>query len=104
MPRKTFVQEMVDDVVNDSKLLQRIITSDETQSSQWKLPNEPKPKKHAKFERKFFSLFFRLSWYKFLPQSAAVNKECYLLRGLREEFVENVNMEGQLDKLEIGPW
>jgi len=55
-------QELLDSVRDEPNLLQKVITGDESwvygydvdtkaQSSQCKLPYEPRPKKHAKFGR-----------------------------------------------------
>ncbi|UYV81684.1 hypothetical protein LAZ67_20001963 [Cordylochernes scorpioides] len=59
--RMNIANEMLDSVRDDPNLLQRVVTGDEAwvygydvetkaQSSQWKLPHEPSPKKRAKFE------------------------------------------------------
>ncbi|KAG8259209.1 hypothetical protein J6590_108756 [Homalodisca vitripennis] len=58
--RMNIANEMLESVRNDPNLLQRVITGDESwvygydveikaQSSQWKLPHEPRPKKAPKF-------------------------------------------------------
>lgn len=101
--RKTVAQEMLDLVADDSTLLQHIITGDETwvygydietkaQSSEWKLANEPRPKKARRVRsnvKVLLTVFFDyhgIVFYEFLPQGATVNKEYYLrvLRRLRE--------------------
>ncbi|UYV77488.1 hypothetical protein LAZ67_15001241 [Cordylochernes scorpioides] len=78
--RMNIANEMLDSVRDDPNLLQRVITGDEAwvygydvetkaQSSQWKLPHEPRPKKAPSPGR-------------------TVNKEYYLqvMRNLREEI------------------
>ncbi|UYV69294.1 hypothetical protein LAZ67_6003158 [Cordylochernes scorpioides] len=85
--RMNIANEMLDFVRDDPNLLQRVITGDEAwvygydvetkaQSSQWKLPHEPKRKKRAK----------GVVHHEFLPQGRTVNKEYYLqvMRNLRE--------------------
>ncbi|UYV76613.1 hypothetical protein LAZ67_14001466 [Cordylochernes scorpioides] len=85
--RMNIANEMLDSVRDDPNLIQRVITGDEpwvygydvktkAQSSQWKLPHEPRPKKRAK----------GVVHHEFLPQVRTVNKEYYLqiMRNLRE--------------------
>ncbi|UYV80226.1 hypothetical protein LAZ67_18002085, partial [Cordylochernes scorpioides] len=89
--RMNIANEMLDSVRDDPNLLQRVITGDEAwvygydvetkaQSSQWKLPHEPRPKKRAKFGR------MGVVHHEFLPQGRTLNKEYYLqvMRNLRE--------------------
>ncbi|UYV76633.1 hypothetical protein LAZ67_14001537 [Cordylochernes scorpioides] len=95
--------EMLDSVRDDPNFLQRVITGDEAwvygydvetkaQSSQWKLPHEPRPKK-ARQDRSnvkvLLTVFFDcrgVVHHEFLPQGRTVNKEYYLqvMRNLRE--------------------
>ncbi|XP_046975163.1 protein GVQW3-like [Vanessa cardui] len=60
--RISIAQELLNDVNNDPDLLKRVITGDETwvygydvetkaQSSEWKRPDEPRPKKHVKLDQ-----------------------------------------------------
>ncbi|UYV83800.1 hypothetical protein LAZ67_X000166 [Cordylochernes scorpioides] len=85
--RMNIANEMLDSVRDDPNLLQRVITGDEAwvygydvetkaQSSQWKLPHEPRPKKARQ----------GVVHHEFLPQGRTVNKEYYLqvMRNLRE--------------------
>ncbi|UYV70868.1 hypothetical protein LAZ67_8000923 [Cordylochernes scorpioides] len=84
-------------------LLQRVITGDEAwvyghdvetkaQSSQWKLPHEPRPKKALQVRsnvKVLLTVFFdcrSVVHHEFLPQGRTVNKEYYLqvMRNLRE--------------------
>ncbi|UYV65616.1 hypothetical protein LAZ67_3004868 [Cordylochernes scorpioides] len=87
--RMNIANEMLDSVSDDPNLLQRLITGDEAwiygydvetkaQSSQWKLPHEPRPKKSAPSSG--------VAHHEFLPQGRTVNKEYYLqvMRNLRE--------------------
>ncbi|UYV60400.1 hypothetical protein LAZ67_1001040 [Cordylochernes scorpioides] len=95
--------EMLDSVRDDPNLLQRVITGDESwvygydvetkaQSSQWKLPHEPRPKKARKVRsnvKVLLTVFFDcrgVVHHEFLPQGRTVNKEYYLqvMRNLRE--------------------
>ncbi|UYV77797.1 hypothetical protein LAZ67_15002329 [Cordylochernes scorpioides] len=89
--RMNIANEMLDSVRDDPNLLQRAITGDEAwvygydvetkaQSSQWKLPHEPRPKKSAK----------GVVHHEFLPQGRTVNKEYYLqvMRNLREAICQ----------------
>ncbi|UYV71894.1 hypothetical protein LAZ67_9000961 [Cordylochernes scorpioides] len=95
--------EMLDSVRDDPNLLQRVITGDETwvyghdvetkaQSSQWKLPHEPRPKKARQVRSKvkvLLTVFFDcrgVVHQEFFPQGRTVNKEYYLqvMRNLRE--------------------
>ncbi|UYV83278.1 hypothetical protein LAZ67_23000391 [Cordylochernes scorpioides] len=85
--RMNIANEMLDSVRDDPNLLQRVITGDEAwvygydvetkaQSSQWKLPHEPRPIKARQ----------GVVHHEFLPQGRTVNKEYYLqvMRNLRE--------------------
>ncbi|UYV63879.1 hypothetical protein LAZ67_2005879 [Cordylochernes scorpioides] len=95
--------EMLDSVRDDQNLLQRVITGDEAwvygydvetkaQSSQWKLPHEPRPKKARQVRsnvKVLLTVFFDcrgVVHHEFLPQGRTVNKEYYLqvMRNLRE--------------------
>ncbi|UYV77765.1 CLCN3 [Cordylochernes scorpioides] len=95
--------EMLDSVRDDPNLLQRVITGDEAwvygydvetkaQSSQWKLPHEPRPKKARQVRsnvKVLLTVFFDcrgVVHHEFLPQGRTVNKEYYLqvMRNLRE--------------------
>ncbi|UYV80856.1 HADH [Cordylochernes scorpioides] len=101
--RMNIANEMLDSVRNDSNLLQRVITGDEAwvygydvetkaQSSQWKLPHEPRPKKARQVRsnvKVLLTVFFDcrgMVHHEFLPQGRTVNKEYYLqvMRNLRE--------------------
>ncbi|UYV75280.1 hypothetical protein LAZ67_12003281 [Cordylochernes scorpioides] len=101
--RMNIANEMLDSVRDDPNLLQRIITGDEAwvygydvenkaQSSQWKLPHEPRPKKARQVRsngKVLLTVFFDcrgVVHHEFLPQGRTVNKEYYLqvMRNLRE--------------------
>ncbi|UYV78223.1 HSP90AB1 [Cordylochernes scorpioides] len=101
--RMNIANEMLDSVRDDPNLLQRVITGDEAwvygydvetkaQSSQWKLPHEPRPKKARQVRtnvKVFLTVFFDcrgVVHHEFLPQGRTVNKEYYLqvMRNLRE--------------------
>ncbi|UYV80207.1 hypothetical protein LAZ67_18002011 [Cordylochernes scorpioides] len=101
--RMNIANEMLDSVRDDPNLLQRVITGDEAwvygydvetkaQSSQWKLPHEPRPKKARQVRsnvKVLLTLFFDcrgVVHHEFLPQGRTVNKEYYLqvTRNLRE--------------------
>ncbi|UYV65531.1 hypothetical protein LAZ67_3004610 [Cordylochernes scorpioides] len=101
--RMNIANEMLDSVRDDPNLLQRVITGDEAwvygydvetkaQSSQWKLPHEPRPKKARQVRsnvKVLLTVFFDcrgVVHHEFLPQGRTVNKEYYLqvLRNLRE--------------------
>ncbi|UYV75886.1 hypothetical protein LAZ67_13001676 [Cordylochernes scorpioides] len=101
--RMNIANEMLDSVRDDPNLLQRVITGDEAwvygydvetkaQSSQWKLPHEPRPKKarqvgsNVKVLLTVFSDCRGVVHHEFFPQGRAVNKEYYLqvMRNLRE--------------------
>ncbi|UYV61965.1 hypothetical protein LAZ67_1007210 [Cordylochernes scorpioides] len=101
--RMNIANEMLDSVRDDPNLLQRVITGDEAwvygydvetkaQSSQWKLPHEPRPKKARQVlsnVKVFLTVFFDcrgVVHHEFLPQGRTVNKEYYLqvMRNLRE--------------------
>ncbi|UYV69213.1 TCF4 [Cordylochernes scorpioides] len=90
-------------VRDDPNLLQRVITGDEAwvygydvetkaQSSQWKLPHEPRPKKARQVRsnvKVLLTVFFDcrgVVHHEFLSQGRTVNKEYYLqvMRNLRE--------------------
>ncbi|UYV63862.1 hypothetical protein LAZ67_2005848 [Cordylochernes scorpioides] len=101
--RMNIANEMLDSVCDDPNLLQRVITGDEAwvygydvktkaQSSQWKLPHEPRPKKARQVRsnvKVFLTGFYDcrgVVHHEFLPQGRTVNKEYYLqvMRNLRE--------------------
>ncbi|UYV78553.1 hypothetical protein LAZ67_16001984 [Cordylochernes scorpioides] len=101
--RINIANEMLDSVGDDPNLLQRVITGDEArvygydvetkaQSSQWKLPHEPRPKKARQVRsnvKVLLTVFFDcrgVVHHEFLPQGRTVNKEYYLqvMRNLRE--------------------
>ncbi|UYV64925.1 hypothetical protein LAZ67_3002462 [Cordylochernes scorpioides] len=101
--RMKIANEMLDSVRDDPNLLQRVITGDEAwvygyevetkaQSSQWKLPHEPRPKKARQVQsnvKVLLTVFFDcrgVVHHEFLPQARTVNKEYYLqvMRNLRE--------------------
>lgn len=101
--RQTIAENSLADVSDDPNLLSRIITGDETwvygydvetktQSSQWKLPNEPRPKKARQVRsnvKVLLTVFFDCNGvvhHEFLPRGKTVNKEYYIqvLRRLRE--------------------
>ncbi|UYV64520.1 K02A2.6-like [Cordylochernes scorpioides] len=93
--RINIANEMLDSVRDDPNLLQRVITSDEAwiygydvetkaQSSQWKLPHEPRPIKVRQVRsnvKVLLTVFFDcrgVVHHEFLPQDRTVNKEYYL--------------------------
>ncbi|UYV77838.1 hypothetical protein LAZ67_15002542 [Cordylochernes scorpioides] len=101
--RMNIANEMLDSVRDDPNLLQRVITGDEAwvygydvetkaQSSQWKLPHEPRPKKARQVRsnvKVLLTVFFDcrgVVHHEFLPQGRTVNKEYYLqvMRKLHE--------------------
>ncbi|UYV74394.1 ABL1 [Cordylochernes scorpioides] len=101
--RMNIANEMLDSVRDNPNLLQRVITGDEAwvygydvdtkaQSSQWKLPHEPRPKKAHQVRsnvKVLLTVFFDCRGVvhdEFLPQGRTVNKEYYLqvMRNLRE--------------------
>ncbi|UYV61861.1 hypothetical protein LAZ67_1006871 [Cordylochernes scorpioides] len=101
--RMNIANEMLDSVHDDPNLLQRVITGDEAwvygndmetkaQSSQWKLPHEPRPKKARQVRsnvKVLLTVFVDcrgVVHHEFLPQGRTVNKEYYLqgMRNLRE--------------------
>ncbi|UYV62851.1 hypothetical protein LAZ67_2002151 [Cordylochernes scorpioides] len=101
--RMNIAIEMLDSVRDDPNLLQRVITGDEAcvygydvetkaQSSQWKLPHEPRPKKARQVRsnvKVLLTVFFDcrgVVHHEFFPQGRTVNKEYYLqvMRNLRE--------------------
>ncbi|UYV60447.1 hypothetical protein LAZ67_1001174 [Cordylochernes scorpioides] len=101
--RMNIANEMLDSVRDDPNLLQRVITGDEAwvygydvktkaQSSQWKLPHEPRPKKARQVRsnvKVLLTVFFDcrgMVHHEFLPQGRTINKEYYLqvMRNLRE--------------------
>ena len=103
--RKNISEESLAAVNEDPNLIKRIITGDETwvygydvetkaQSSQWKRPDEPRPKKARQVRsnvKVLLTVFFDYNGivhYEFLPTGRTVNKEYYLevLRRLREKI------------------
>ncbi|XP_011860288.1 PREDICTED: putative uncharacterized protein FLJ37770 [Vollenhovia emeryi] len=101
--RINIATELLDSDRDDPNLLQRVITGDElwvhgydvetkAQSSQWKLPHEPRPKKARQVRsnvKVLLTVFFDcrdVVHHEFLPQGRTVNKEYYLqlIRNLRE--------------------
>ncbi|UYV69704.1 hypothetical protein LAZ67_7000325 [Cordylochernes scorpioides] len=93
--RMNIANEMLDSVRDDPNLLQRVKTGDEAcvygydvetkaQSSQWKLPHEPRPKKARQVRsnvKVLLTVFFDcrgVVHHEFLPQGITVNKEYYL--------------------------
>lgn len=101
--RMSLAQEMLNEVNDDPDFLKRVITGDESwvygydvetkaQSSQWKSPEEPRPKKARQVRsnvKVLLTVFFDyngLVHQEFLPQGRTVNKEYYLevMRRLRE--------------------
>ena len=101
--RMNIAQELLNEVNDDPELIKRVITGDETwvygydietkvQSSQWKLPEEPRPKKARQVRsnvKVMLTVFFDFNgvvYHEFLPPGRTVNKEYYLevLRRLRE--------------------
>lgn len=103
--RKTVAKEML--TMSDTDI-QHIITGDETwvyeydvetaqQSSEWRLPNEPKPKKPRQSRSKIkvmLTVFFDSQGVvhsEFLPEGQSVNAEYYLsvLKRLREDLWDN---------------
>ncbi|UYV85017.1 hypothetical protein LAZ67_X004272 [Cordylochernes scorpioides] len=98
--RMNIANEMLDSVRDDPNLLQRVITGDEAwvygydveikaQSSQWKLPHEPKPKKARQVRsnvKVLLTVFFDcrgVVHHEFLPQGRTVN---YLKRNITCEL------------------
>lgn len=101
--RMEVAQESLNEVNVDSDLLKRVITGDETwvygydvetkaQSSQWRHPGSPRPKKarqvrsNVKVMLTVFFDFNGIVHHEFLPQGETINKEYYLQvqRRLRE--------------------
>ncbi|UYV72152.1 hypothetical protein LAZ67_9001968 [Cordylochernes scorpioides] len=101
--RMNIANEMLDSVRDHPNLLQRVITGEKAwvygydvetkaQSSQWKLPHEPRPKKARQVRsnvKVLLTVFFDcrgVVHHVFLPQGRTVNKEYYLqvMRNLRE--------------------
>lgn len=101
--RMSIAQELLNDVNDDPDLLKRVITGDESwvygydietkvQSSQWKSPDEPRPKKARQVRsnvKVLLTVFFDyhgVVHQEFLPYGRTVNKQYYLevMRRLRE--------------------
>ncbi|UYV83458.1 hypothetical protein LAZ67_23001099 [Cordylochernes scorpioides] len=93
--RMNIANEILDSVRDDPNLLQRVITGEEAwvygydvetkaQSSQWKLPHEPRPKKARQVRsnvKVLLTVFFDcrgVVHHEFLPQGRTVNKKYYL--------------------------
>ncbi|UYV65408.1 hypothetical protein LAZ67_3004279 [Cordylochernes scorpioides] len=93
--RMNIANEMLDSVRDNPNLLHRVITGDEAwvygydvetkaQSSQWKLPHEPRPEKARQVRsnvKVLLKVFFDcrgVEHHEFLPQGRTVNKEYYL--------------------------
>ena len=91
----TIAQEMLNDVNDDSDLLKRVMTGDESwvydydvetkaQLSQWKYTQSPRPKKARQVRsnvKVLLTVFFDFHGkvhQEFLPQGHTVNKEYYL--------------------------
>lgn len=94
---------MISKAESDPIFIKRIITGDETwvyeydtqsrhQASEWRAPNEPRPKKSRRFQSKkkaMLTVFMDhngIVHHEFLPEGQTVNKEYYLgvMRRLRE--------------------
>ena len=103
--RKHVAEDMVSRASTDPTFMKRIITGDETwvyeydmqtsqQSSEWRLDNEPKPKKPRQSRSKIkvmLTVFFDYRGVvhsEFLPEGETVNKEYYLgvMKRLRESI------------------
>ena len=93
--RVDVAKDMLSKVDSDPSFIKRIITSDETwiyeydtysrhQASEWRSPNEPKPKKPCRFQSKKkvmltgFMDYRGVVHHEFLPEGQTVNKEYYL--------------------------
>ncbi|CAK9811861.1 Mariner Mos1 transposase [Anthophora quadrimaculata] len=93
--RKTVAADLISEARNDPTFMKRIITGDETwvyqydmetsqQSSEWRLENEPKPKKPRQSRSKvkiLLTVFFDFRGvvhFEYLPPGRTVNKEYYL--------------------------
>ncbi|XP_018346773.1 PREDICTED: histone-lysine N-methyltransferase SETMAR-like [Trachymyrmex septentrionalis] len=112
--RVDIAQELLNEVNNDPELLKTVITGDETwvygydvetkaQSSQWKLLEEPRPKKIRQVRsnvKVLLTVFFDFNGvvhHEFLPYGRTVNKEYYLdvMRHLSEQSDENAQNYGK---------
>ena len=101
--RVDVAKDMLSRVDSDPLFIKRIITGDETwiyeydtysrnQASEWRSPNEPRPKKPRRFQSKkkvmlTVSMDNRsVVYHEFFPEGQTVNKEYYLgvIRRLRE--------------------
>lgn len=101
--RVDVAKEMICEAKSDPTFIKRIITGDETwvyeydtqsrhQASEWRSPNEPRPKKPRRFQSKkkamltVFIDYNGVVHHEFLPEGQTVNKEYYLgvMRRLRE--------------------
>ena len=100
--RVDVAKDMLSKVDSDPSFIKRIITGDETwiykydthsrhQASEWRSPNEPRPKKPRRFQSKkkailtVFMDYRGVVHHEFLPEGQTVNKEYYLgvMRRLR---------------------
>ena len=105
---------MLSKVDSDPSFIKRIITSDETwiyeydthsrhEASEWRSPNEPRPKKPRRFQSKkkvmltVFIDYRGVVYHEFLPEGQTVNKEYYLgvMRRLHEAIHQKVRICGQ---------
>ena len=103
--RVDVAKDMLSKVDSDPSFIKRIITGDETwiygydahsrhQASEWRSPNEPRPKKPRRFQSQkkvmltVFMDYRGVVHHEFLPGGQTVNKEYYLgvMRRLREEI------------------
>lgn len=101
--RVAIAKDMLEMVENDESFIESIITGDETwvyeydtqtrhQASEWRSPDEPRPKKPRRFQSKkkamltVFMDYNGVVHHEFLPGGQTVNKEYYLgvMRRLRE--------------------
>ncbi|UYV68414.1 hypothetical protein LAZ67_5004261 [Cordylochernes scorpioides] len=112
--RMNIVNEMLDSVRDDLNLLQRVITGDEawvygyevetkSQSSQWKLPHEPRPKKARQVRsnvKVLLGVFFDcrgVVHHEFLPQGRTVkgNITCKLYAICAKQSARNARICGR---------
>ena len=101
--RVDIAKDMISKTESDPTFIKRIITGDETwvyeydtqsrhQASEWRAPNEPRPKKPRRFQSKkkamltVFMDYNGIVHHEFLSEGQTVNKEYYLgvMRRLRE--------------------
>ncbi|XP_018314337.1 histone-lysine N-methyltransferase SETMAR-like [Mycetomoellerius zeteki] len=98
--------DIAKDMISDPTFIKRIITGDETwvyeydtqsrhQASEWRAPNEPRPKKPRRFQSKkkvmltVFMDYNGIVHHEFLPEGQIVNKEYYLGVIRRKDESEN---------------